>query len=100
MITAMMMTPAKTTTSMRMMTSTRMTTSIRMIVKMTPTMMMKKMIAMTTAPLTMTPNSHEDNIFCKDNNSCKVNCEDDTHNGDSEDDHDYDPRLPQGQQLP
>ena len=48
----------------------------------------------------MTPNSHEDNIFCKDNNSCKVNCEDDTHNGDSEDDHDYDPRLPQGQQLP
>ncbi len=38
----------------------------------------------------MTPDSRKDNIFCKDNNSHKVNCEDDTHNGDSEDDRDYD----------
>ena len=49
------------------------------------------MIATMTALLTMTPDSREDNIFCKDNNSCKVNCEDDTRNSDGEDDCNYDP---------
>src|SRR6266702_1063431 len=88
MIAAMTMTPARTMTS------------TRTIVKMTPTTATKKTIATMTAPLTMTPDSREDNIFCEDNNAHKVNCEDDTHNGDSEDDRDYDPLLSQGQQLP
>src|SRR6266702_2105177 len=87
MITAMMTTPARTTTSVKMMTSTR------TIAKMTPATATKKMIAMTMAPPTMTPNSCEDNIFCKDNNSHKVNCEDDTCNGDSEDNRCYDHAL-------
>ncbi len=39
----------------------------------------------------MTPDSREDNIFYKDNNSHKVNCKDDTRNSDGEDDRDYDP---------
>src|SRR6266702_1962761 len=70
MITAMTMTPARTTTS------------TRTIAKTTPATATKKMIVTMTAPLTMTPDSREDNIFCKDNNSHKVNCEDDTCNGD------------------
>ncbi len=53
------------------------------------------MIVTTTALPTMTADSREDNIFCEDNNSRKVNCEDDTRNGDGEDDRNYDvtPRL-------
>ena len=49
------------------------------------------MIVTTTALPTMTADSREDNIFCEDNNSRKVNCEDDTRNGDGEDDRNYDP---------
>src|SRR6266702_2587445 len=87
-IAAMTTTPARTTTS------------TRTIAKTTPATVTKKTITTTTAPLTMTADSREDNIFCEDNNSRKVNCEDDTRNGDGEDDRDYDPRLPRGQQLP
>ncbi|SRR6266702_135586 len=60
-------------------------TSTKMIVKMTPATAMVKTIATTMAPMTMTPDSHEDDNFHKDN------CKYDTHNGDSEDYHDYDP---------
>ena len=60
-------------------------TSMKMIAKMTPTTATVKTIATTTAPMTMTPDSHEDDNFHMDN------CKYDTHNGDSEDDHDYNP---------
>ena len=55
----------------------------------------KKTIATTMAPPTITPDSRKDNIFCEDNNSRKLDCEDDTRNGDGEDDRNYDvtPRL-------
>ncbi len=55
-------------------------TSTKMIAKTTPATAMVKMIMMMTAPTT--PDSREED-------DCKYN----THNGDSEDDHDYDPRL-------
>src|SRR6266571_3104028 len=75
MITAMMTTPARTTTSVKMMTSTR------TIAKTTPATATVKMIATTTAPTT--PDSHEEDNFHKDD------CKYDTHNGNSEDDHNY-----------
>jgi len=61
-------------------------TSMKMIAKTTPTTAMVKTIATTTAPAT--PDSREED-----------DCKYDTHNGDSEDDRDYDPRLSRGQQL-
>ncbi len=60
-------------------------TSTKMIAKTTPATATVKMIATTTAPTT--PDSHEEDNFHKDD------CKYDTHNGNSEDDHNYNPQL-------
>ncbi len=62
-------------------------TSTKMIAKMTPATATVKTIATMMAPTTRDSREEDD-------------CKYDTHNGDSEDDRNYDPLLLRGQQLP